>query len=78
MEVSKAEFDRLQKLLQTNLAYVEMIRKYHLGTRPSFMFRNHWNEINDGLAQIKINCLAAITAANAIAVARPDSDIRET
>lgn len=54
MEVNRAELIKLQREVENLRAYVGRIHQYHLGARPSFMFRNQWNNINDALHEISI------------------------
>ena len=49
MEINTIQFQVLEQQLQDLNEFVGRIHQYHLGAKPSFMYRNHWNEINDAL-----------------------------
>ena len=49
MEVNEIQFKVLEKQLEELDSFAQRIHQYHLGAKPSFLYRNHWNEINDAL-----------------------------
>jgi hypothetical protein len=73
---------KLANEIQQLKDYLSRVHQYHLGAKPSFMQRNHWNEINDALhtATIKADTCSAI--ANQLIAERADilgraTDVRE-
>ena len=49
MEINSKDFKVLQQEIKELEDYVARVHQYHLGAKLSFLYRNHWNEINDAL-----------------------------
>ena len=89
MEISGTDFQILRQEIKELEDYVARVHQYHLGAKPSFLHRNHWNEINDALHLTTLKLIAiraqaariererTDVAKNAVPIPRPDSDIRE-
>lgn len=89
MEVNNIQMLELRNKLHELEDYVARVHQYHLGAKPSFLYRNHWNEINDALhlTTLKIRAIRdqasriererADIAKCAVPVPRPNFDVRE-
>jgi len=89
VEISGTDFQILQQEIKELEDYVARVHQYHLGAKPSFLYRNHWNEINDALhiTTLKLSAIRAQAsriereradvAKNAVPIPRPNFDVRE-
>lgn len=72
--MSNFEMLKLAHELQQLKDYLSRVHKYHLGAKPSFLHRNHWNEINDALHNSTIKADTCFAIANGI-IASERADI---
>ena len=72
MEINELQFKLLQKQIKELSSYLGRVHQYHLGAKPSFMHRNHWNEINDALHNASQQAAICDATAKRIEVHRQD------
>jgi hypothetical protein len=69
---------RLQSELKALQDYLQRVHQYHLGAKPAFMQRNHWNEINDALHNSSNKASGCYSLATRIISERADIGGRPT
>lgn len=57
--------------------YLARVHQYHLGAKPSFMHRNHWNSINDALHNSSIRANSCYSLAKRADIVGRPTDVRK-
>ena len=72
MEVNSRDLLQLGQELKELQDYLARVHQYHLGAKPSFMHRNHWNSINDALHNSSIRANSCYSLASKLVAERAD------